>query len=191
MNISIIYHSETGNTAKMAALIAEGCRKVPLANPKPMSIDAVDAEFVAQSAAVLFGSPTHGGNLSWQLKRFIEEIDQAALAGKLGAVFVSQNWRGGGGASFAEMSVIASLLVRGMLIYSGGMAASDPPVHFGAVSHRAPEEPLYRDRCLALGENIARKAAELFTDRAPNPALNIAPNPAREPAQNPASEASL
>ena len=183
MNISIIYHSETGNTARMAALIAEGCRKVPLANPKPMSIDAVDAEFVATSAAVLFGSPTHGGNLSWQIKRFIEEIDQSALAGKLGAVFVSQNWRGGGGASFAEMSVIASLLVRGMLIYSGGMAASDPPVHFGAVSHRAPEEPLYRDRCLALGENIARKAAELFTGGASNPA--------REPAQNPTREASL
>ena len=190
MNISIIYHSETGNTARMAALIAEGCRKVPRANAKPMRVDAVDADFVAQSAAVIFGTPTHGGNISWQIKRFLEEIDQAALAGKLGAVFASQNWPGGGGASFAEMSLIASLLVRGMLIYSGGMSASDPPVHFGAVSHRAPDEPLYRDRCLALGENIARKAAEIFAQDAAVAEPNLA-HPNNPAPSNPASEASL
>ena len=31
-----------------------------------------------------------------------------------------------------------------------------------AVSSRAPEEELYRERCLKLGENVARKAIELF-----------------------------
>lgn len=162
MNISIIYYSETGSTAQMAALVAEGCGRVAGVDARRMSIDEVDLELVGRSSAVIFGTPTHGGNLSWQLKRFLEDLDQTALAGKLGGVFVSQNWAGGGGASFAELSVIASLLVRGMLIYSGGMPAGDPPLHFGAVSHRAPDEPLYRDRCLKLGENIARKASELF-----------------------------
>ena len=37
-----------------------------------------------------------------------------------------------------------------------------PYLHFGAVSRRAPDEDLYRERCLKLGENIARKAAKLF-----------------------------
>ena len=84
------------------------------------------------------------------------------MAGKLGGVFASQNWPGGGGASFAEMTMIAGMLVHGMLIYSGGIREGQPYLHFGAVSCRAPDEDLYRDRCIKLGENIARKAVELF-----------------------------
>ena len=162
MDISIIYYSETGNTAKMAELVAHGCERVPGANPRVMSLEEVDLPFIQGSAAVIFGSPTHGANLSWQLKRFLEELDRDLLAGKLGGVFVSQNWPGGGGASFAEMSIIDTLLVRGMLVYSGGLSAGDPPLHFGAVSHRAPEDDLNRSRCAKLGENVANKVTELF-----------------------------
>ena len=38
MNISIIYYSETGNTAQMAALVAEGCGRVAGVNARRMSI---------------------------------------------------------------------------------------------------------------------------------------------------------
>ena len=162
MNISIIYHSETGNTSRMAELIAEGCKLTPGTNPRNMRLEDVDLSFLQASAAVIFGSPTHGGNLSWPLKRFLEELDRDLLSGKLGAVFVSQNWPGGGGGSFAEMSIIATLLVRGMLIYSGGLSVGEPAIHFGAVSHRAPEDELNMSRCMKLGENVARKASELF-----------------------------
>jgi NAD(P)H dehydrogenase (quinone) len=83
----------------------------------------------------------------------------------LGGVFASQNWPGGGGGSFAELTMIAGMLVRGMIVYSGGISEGRPYLHFGAVSARAPDEALYRERCLKLGENIARKAVELFGDR--------------------------
>ena len=69
---------------------------------------------------------------------------------------------GGGGGSFAEMTVIAGMLVHGMLVYSGGIAEGMPYLHFGAVSEKAPEEGLYQDRCLKLGENVARKTLALF-----------------------------
>jgi NAD(P)H dehydrogenase (quinone) len=59
--------------------------------------------------------------------------------------------------------MIAGMLVSGMLIYSGGMREGNPYLHFGAVSCRAPEEELYRKRCIKLGENISGKAIELFT----------------------------
>jgi NAD(P)H dehydrogenase (quinone) len=162
MDISIIYYSETGNTAKMAQLIAQGCESVAGAKVKAMSVEKADMAFLQGSSAVIFGSPTHGANLSWQMKRFLEELDRDLLAGKLGAVFASQNWPGGGGASFAEMSIISSLLVRGMLIYSGGLSVGEPPLHFGAVSHRAPDDELSISRCIKLGQNIANKATELF-----------------------------
>ena len=49
-----------------------------------------------------------------------------------------------------------------MLVYSGGITEGAPFLHFGAVSARAPKEELYVKRCRKLGENIARKATELF-----------------------------
>jgi NAD(P)H dehydrogenase (quinone) len=95
------------------------------------------------------------------MKKYLD-TQAKGLGGKLGGVFASQNWPGGGGASFAEMTMIAGMLVRGMLIYSGGITEGQPYLHFGAVSRRAPDTELYQERCLKLGENIARKAVELF-----------------------------
>ena len=164
MKISIIYHSETGNTGKMAELVASGCRKVSGVEGKTMTIDNCDGNFVRESRAIIFGSPTYEGSCSWQIKKYFD-TRPADLTGKLGGVFVSQNWPGGGGASFAEMTMIAAMLVHGMIIYSGGITAGSPYLHFGAVSARAPEQELYSLRCLKLGENIAVKAKELFLDR--------------------------
>ena len=161
MKIAVIYHSETGNTQQMAELVRRGCEQVEGVQARTMPVDQVDDEYVAACAAVILGSPTYEGACTWQMKRFIDTAGKG-LAGKLGGVFASQNWPGGGGGSFAEMTMIAGMLVRGMLIYSGGIAEGQPYLHFGAVSARAPEEELYRERCLKLGENIARKALALF-----------------------------
>jgi len=161
VKIAIIYHSETGNTKKMAELIREGCETVDDVEAQCFSVDDVDHDYVERSKAVILGSPTYEGSCSWQMKKYLD-ADARGLAGKLGGVFASQNWPGGGGASFAEMTIIAGMLVRGMIIYSGGIAEGAPFLHFGAVSRKAPNEELSRDRCYKLGENIARKAVELF-----------------------------
>ena len=161
MKIAIIYHSESGNTKKMAELVREGCLKVGDTEARCMSIDEVDDAYVDQAAAVIFGSPTYEGSCSWQIKKFLD-TQPTGLVGKLGAVFVSQNWPGGGGASFAEMTLIAAMLVHGMLVFSGGVTHGTPFLHFGAVARKAPDEDLYHERCLKLGENIARKAQDLF-----------------------------
>ena len=161
MKVAVIYHSESGNTKKMAELVCEGCRGVPGAEAKAMSVTAVDDAYVTESKAVILGSPTYEGSCSWQMKKYLD-TGPKGLAGKLGGVFASQNWPGGGGASFAEMTMIAGMLVHGMLIYAGGIAEGAPFLHFGAVSRKAPDEDLYRQRCVKLGENIAAKAVELF-----------------------------
>jgi NAD(P)H dehydrogenase (quinone) len=164
VKIAIIYHSETGNTQQMAELVREGCLRVKGVEVRCMPLDGVDTAYVKAAQAVILGSPTYEGSCSWQTKRYLDS-EAKGLAGKLGGVFASQNWPGGGGASFAEMTMIAGMLVRGMLIYSGGITEGRPYLHFGAVSQRAPEDALYRARCLKLGENIARKAVVLFGER--------------------------
>lgn len=160
MKIAIIYHSETGNTQKMAEFVREGCMKVEGVEVQCMSVDKVDEKYVEESSALILGCPTYEGSCSWQMKRYLD-TQPKGLVGKLGGVFVSQNWPGGGGASFAEMTLIAAMLVHGMLVYSGGFKTGAPFLHFGAVSTRAPEERLYRDRCIKLGENIAKMARKL------------------------------
>ncbi len=163
MKVSVIYHSETGNTRKMADLVADGVESVEGAHAKVMPCTDFDEAWLNESQAVILGCPTYQGTLSWQMKRFLDESG-VDLAGKLGAAFASQNWPGGGGADLSEICIIAGMLVKGMLVYSGGITEGQPFLHFGAVSARAPEG-LFAERCVKLGQNVASKAISLFGNR--------------------------
>lgn len=161
MKVAIIYHSVSGNTKKQADLVAEGALSVEGIDVKCMSIDDPDNSWIEESVAVIFGSPCYEGSCSWQMKKFFD-TPKVDFGGKLSGFFVSQNWPGGGGADFAEMTMIAAALVLGMLIYSGGISEGYPPIHFGAVSHKAPSSDIDRERAVKLGKNIASMARKLF-----------------------------
>ena len=161
MKISIIYHSVSGNTRKQAELVAEGARSIPEIEVKAMTIDTPDNNWIRESVAVIFGCPTYEGSCSWQMKRYLDEPGMD-FCGKLAGFFASQNWPGGGGADFAEMTMIAAALVMGMLVYSGGVEQGYPPLHFGAVSQKAPTSDIDRERAMKLGKNIASMAKKIF-----------------------------
>ena len=161
MNIAVIYHSVSGNTKKQAELVAEGARSVTGIDVKIMSIDKPDNSWIEESHGVIFGCPTYEGSCSWQMKKYLD-TPEVNFEGKLAGFFSSQNWPGGGGADFAEMTMIAAALVHGMLVYSGGTSKGYPPLHFGAVSHKSPTSDIDRKRALKLGENIAFMAQRLF-----------------------------
>ena len=161
MKIAIIYHSVSGNTKKQAELVAEGALSIEGTEVKTMSIDGADNGWIEESNAVIFGSPCYEGSCSWQMKKYLD-TPRVDFSGKLAGVFVSQNWPGGGGADFAEMTIIAAALVFGMLVYSGGVSQGYPPIHFGAVSQKAPTSDIDRERAVKLGKNIASMAKNLF-----------------------------
>ena len=160
MKVAIIYHSETGNTQRMAELVKEGAESVAGVEARLVSVTDPDGPYLTEAAVWILGCPTYEGACSWQMKRFLDTVD-ISPAGKLGGVFASQNWPGGGGADLTEIVLIAGMLVRGMLIYSGGIARGAPYLHFGAVSARRPEG-LYEERCRKLGQNLAEKGLEVF-----------------------------
>lgn len=160
MKIAIIYHSESGVTAKTAEQIAEGIAKVSGAEAKTMSYDNVDEQFVNEATTVIFGSPTYYGTYSWQIKKWVDTT-KIKLAGKLGGVFATAN-NIGGGSELAELGLIGMLLVRGMLIYSGGTTEGNPYTHFGAVFVKKGEAAEQSERAVIFGERMARKALELF-----------------------------
>ena len=162
MKISIVYHSESGNTKKLADIISEGATLGGKVDVKVMSIDEIDPSFVEGSDAVIVGCPIHRGSFSWQMKKWIGTT-KLKLAGKIGSVFVTEGYVGGG-ADMAEMGLLAHLLVMGMLIYSGGTSWGQPFTHFGAVAVGEGDES-QKERARLFGERIARKALELFGGR--------------------------
>lgn len=162
MKAAVVYHSETGNTKKVAELIAEGLRLDGQVEVKAMSVDDVDEAFIQASDAVLVGCPTHRGSFSWQMKKWVGTT-KLKLGGKLGGVFATEGYIGGG-ADMAAMGLIAHLLVMGLLVYSGGTSWGLPFVHFGAIAIRDGDEA-QRDRARLFGERFARKALELFGER--------------------------
>lgn len=163
MKISIIYHSESGNTKNVADLIAKGALQVEGVEVKAMSIGEVDEEYLKQSAAIIFGCPTYGGSLSHQMKTWLDKVSLKRFEGKLAAVFATENYLGGG-ADLALIAMVSQLLVGGLLVYSGGAAHGYPYTHFGAVCIRNGSE-FEQERATIFGERIATKATQLFGNK--------------------------
>ncbi len=161
MKISIIYFSASGKTFEMAQVVAEGAHSaVPGVDVRLFELGAVEKEFLTQSAAVVFGTPTYASGPCWQLKKWFDEYREVNLGGKLGSAFATANYIQGG-ADAALLSVITAMTVRGMLVYSSGASLGQPFIHLGAVAvkdHFEEAKPLFK----TFGERIAQKAAELF-----------------------------
>lgn len=162
MKISILYFSQTGNTRTMAEVVAEGARAVPGVEVGLFPLDAIDKEFLDASKAVIFGTPTYLASTCWQWKKWFDEPAPCPLGGKLGAVFATANFAQGG-ADIALQTLLCHMLVKGMLVYSGGGACGSPYTHLGAVALRENFEEskaMFR----IFGERVARKALELFPE---------------------------
>ncbi|SFD14371.1 flavodoxin family protein [Clostridium uliginosum] len=160
MKIAILYFSKTGKTERTAKVIEEGINKVEGIEVKAMNLDKVDYEFLDESKAVIFGTPTYYANMTWQMKKWIDESRNCNLEGKLGAVFATAQYIGGG-ANVAMTTMINHFMVKGMLMYSGGSALGQPYIHLGHVSigdGNEKEDEVAR----VFGERIGKKAKELF-----------------------------
>jgi NAD(P)H dehydrogenase (quinone) len=160
MKISVLYHSESGNTEKVAGIIKKGLEKVEGVETRTFAIENPDIDYIAASKAVLFGSPIYTGDMSWQMKSFLDKNKKVKLRGKLAAVFATENYIGGG-ADSALLTLIGHLLVKGMVVYSGGAAEGKPYTHFGAVCIKDGDQD-QQQRAEIFGERIAKKAVELF-----------------------------
>ena len=70
--IVIVYHSGYGHTKKVAAAVAEGSGGALLAIDAEGNLPAGGWELLAAADAIVFGSPTYMGSVSWQFKKFAD-----------------------------------------------------------------------------------------------------------------------
>ena len=169
MKFAIVYYSKTGHTREMAEVIARGLAAAG-GETRFFSVEeAMDADYIDQCAGVIFGTPTSLANTCWQMKQWFDEGSRGIkLAGKLGGVFATAHYAQGG-ADVAIMTLLPHMLVKGMLVYSGGAAHGKPYIHLGPVALDAVGN--HYEECKAdfeiFGRRFAEKARELFPVRYP------------------------
>lgn len=161
MKITIVYYSKTGKTKEMAEEVAKGIQEVKGVDVRLFDVENIDMEYLAESRAVIFGTPTYYANLCWQLKKFFDESGGINLSGKLGAAFATANVPQGG-ADVALLTLIQHMMVKGMLVYSGGTTLGQPFLHLGAAGWRDTFEE-NRHLFRVFGQRIAAKAQEIFS----------------------------
>jgi NAD(P)H dehydrogenase (quinone) len=137
--VLVLYHSFYGHIEVMAHAVAEGARSVPGTTvdlkrvPETMQADAFksaggkadQAAPVAQPAelanydAIVFGTPTRFGNMTGQMRTFLDQTGglwaTGALVGKVGSVFTSSATQHGGQES-TILTFHPTLLHHGMVV---------------------------------------------------------------------------
>jgi NAD(P)H dehydrogenase (quinone) len=150
-NVLVVFYSMYGHIYKMAEAEAEGARSVEGVDVKVVQVPelvpdaalekagalAARAAFahipvaqpamLAEADAIIFGTPTRFGNMSAQMRNFLDQTGglwaKGALVGKVGSVFCSTGTQHGGQETTIT-SFHTTLLHHGMIIV--GMPYSEP-----------------------------------------------------------------
>ena len=70
--IAIVFHSGYGHTQRMAQAVAEGAAGELITIDAEGNLTEGQWATLAAADAIIFGSPTYMGNVSWQFKRFAD-----------------------------------------------------------------------------------------------------------------------
>jgi NAD(P)H dehydrogenase (quinone) len=160
--ILVLYDSRTGNTARMAQLVAEGAQAVADTETRLRSLAEAQPADVAWCDGLAVGSPTNMGLLSWKMKRFWDETmgeHWMKLDGKIACAFSSAGgW--GGGMEITCQSLLTLLMNFGFLVFGvTDYATKLTTLHYGAVAVREPRGEDAQAACRLLGRRLAEWTA--------------------------------
>ncbi|HVZ46862.1 MAG TPA: flavodoxin family protein [Ramlibacter sp.] len=71
-DIVVVYHSGYGHTQRMAQAVADGAQARLLAIDAEGNLPPEGWELLKAADAIIFGSPTYMGSVSWQFKKFAD-----------------------------------------------------------------------------------------------------------------------
>ncbi len=166
--ILVLFDSHSGNTEKMARLVAEGAQSVPDTEVRLRRVTEVLPDDIYWCEGLALGSPTNMGLLSWRMKRFWDEVmleHWMKVDGRIGCAFSSAGgW--GGGMELACQSLLTVLMNFGFLTFGvTDYAAKLTTAHYGAVTVREPRSGEAQESCRLLGRRLAEWVAVYFHGR--------------------------
>ncbi|MFZ3049066.1 MAG: flavodoxin domain-containing protein [Desulfatirhabdiaceae bacterium] len=90
----IVYATRTGETERIAELIAEGLRFTGVEVDLKKAGDFKTASEMEPYDALVFGSATYHGDMMQGMKTFLFLAEKAGLEGKIGGAFGAFGWSG-------------------------------------------------------------------------------------------------
>jgi NAD(P)H dehydrogenase (quinone) len=94
-DVVIVYHSGYGHTQRMAQAVAQGANAELIAIDADGNLPAGGWERLKAADAIIFGSPTYMGSVSWQFKKFADASSKQWFA---------QDWKDKVAAGFTSAS---------------------------------------------------------------------------------------
>ncbi|UEC43513.1 MAG: Flavodoxin/nitric oxide synthase [Methanothrix sp.] len=152
--VLVVYHSRSGNTAKMAQVVAEGAKSGG-ADVVVKKVEEAALEDLIGADGIVLGAPTYFGTLSAEMKGFIDGSVRVRgkLEDKIGAAFTSSGSPTGGNET-TLLSLIQGMLIHGMVIVGDPLETGG---HYGAVAVGSPDAESLKS-CRKLGERVAKLA---------------------------------
>ncbi len=196
--IVIVYHSGYGHTKKVAEAVAQGSGGSLLAIDAEGSLPAGGWEQLAAAQAIVFGSPTYMGSVSWQFKKFADATSKPWFSqqwkNKLAAGFTNSASMNGDKLStlhyFFTLSQQHSMLWVGSgMMPANSKAATRNDINYVASSSglmtstpsdASVDEMVPGDIATAVqfGRRVAEAAALLAPRTQPAPTVELAGEPA-------------
>jgi NAD(P)H dehydrogenase (quinone) len=168
VRILVAYHSETGQTAKLAEAVRKGAAAVGgVAVTLKKDVDVTDAG-IAGYDGVAFGAPVHWGTLAADGKRFLDRMANAFAKeerngdGRAAGVFCTAG-AVSSGKDLARLAAIAELLSMRFTVVGGVDAEGYGTLGPQATTARgaAGVDAIAQEEGRAFGERLARTAKAL------------------------------
>ena len=170
VRILIAYHSETGNTEKMAQAVRKGAASVEGVQVTLRKTADVKDQEILQADGIVVGTPVQWSNLSAETKRFLDRVGAVLWAaktngdGRTAGAFCT----GGGvamGKDIARLSILSAFLTMRFTVIGGvddsgfgtlGPEATTGPADPGVSGKEAQEAQNFGERFARMTRQFHR-----------------------------------
>ncbi len=137
-NIAVVYHSGYGHTTRQAEAVANGAGADLIAIDANGDISDADWARLDAAKAIIFGSPTYMGSVSWQFKKFADASSKRwftqAWKNKVFAGFTNSATMNGDKGSTIQYLVTLAMQHSGVWVGTGLMPANNKAAKHGDVN---------------------------------------------------------
>ena len=156
--VLIMYFSKTGNTKKLAEMIAEGVKEVNDMECIIKSTSEVTKDDFISSQGIIAGSPVYFGTMAPEMKDVFDKfvVIRKKMGDKIGAAFATCGDETGGKET-TIMSIFQAFLIYGMIIVGDPLDATG---HYGVACIGAPDKET-EINAKKLGKRVASLVIKL------------------------------
>jgi multimeric flavodoxin WrbA len=170
----VVYHSGYGHTQRVAQFVAEGAKATVVAIDADGNITDAEWETLNAADAIIFGSPTYMGSVSWQFKKFADATSKqwfgSAWKDKVAGGFTIS--ASPSGDKLSTIQYFITLAMQQGMVWVGQPAMNDGNINrlgsnSGLMAQVGPTSPAADipqgdlDTAKAYGERVAGVAAKL------------------------------